>query len=116
LIPVAVLGVMAWWKVLNATVGNRRVRQLLIGGAILWFVSQAIDVTVQGDIRWTIVPEELMETLGSTCWLFALGHWLRAVLPVGVFPLKPVAGMLTGKTNAITQLSESEQPARTPTG
>jgi hypothetical protein len=115
LIPVAILGVVAWWKVLNATSGNRRVRQLLIGGAALWLVSQAIDVTVQGDIRWTIVPEELMETLGTTCWLFALGFWLRAVLPVGVFPLKPVAGMLTGK-GGIARLGESGQPAQTPTG
>jgi hypothetical protein len=111
---VAVAGIVAWFKVLTATSENGRVRLLLIAGAVFWFVSQAIDVTIQGDIRWTIVPEELLETLGSTCWLFALGYWLRVVLPVGVFPLKPVAGMLTGKTG-ITQLAESER-AGAPTG
>lgn len=114
LIVVAIAGIVAWLKILGATSRNDRVRRLLIAGAAFWFVSQAIDVTIQGDMRWTIVPEELQETLGSTCWLFALGYWLRAVLPVGVFPLKPVAGMLTGKTT-ITQLGQSER-AEAPTG
>jgi hypothetical protein len=115
----AIVGIVAWFKILDATSKNDRVRRLLIAGVAFWFVSQAIHVTFQGnirwtDIRWTIVPEELLEALGSTCWLFALGYWLRAVLPVGVFPLKPVAGMLTGKTR-ITQLAESDR-AGAPTG
>jgi hypothetical protein len=114
LILVAIVGIIAWFKILDATSTNDRVRRLLVAGAAFWFASQAIGVTIQGDVRWTIVPEELLETLGSTCWLFALGYWLRAVLPVGVFPLKPVAGMLTGKTT-ITQLAESER-AEAPTG
>jgi hypothetical protein len=114
LILVAIVGIIAWFKILAATSKSDRVRRLVIAGAGLWLVSQAIDVAIQGDMRWTIVPEELLETLGSTCWLFALGYWLRAVLPVGVFPLEPVAGMLTGKTT-ITQLAESEG-AEAPTG
>jgi hypothetical protein len=114
LILVAIVGIVAWFKILAATSKNDRVRRLLIAGAAFWLVSQAIDVTIQEDMRWTIVPQELLETLGSSCGLFALGHWLCAVLPVGVFPLEPVAGMLTGKT-AITQLAESER-AEAPTG
>jgi hypothetical protein len=114
LILVAIVGIIAWFKILAATSKNDRVRRLVIAGAGLWLVSQAIEVAIQGDMRWTIVPEELLETLGSTCWLFALGYWLRAVPPVGVFPLEPVAGMLTGKTT-ITQLAESEG-AEAPTG
>jgi hypothetical protein len=114
LILAAIVGIIAWFKILDATSKNDRVRRLLIAGAAFWLVSQAIGVTIQGHMRWTIVPQELLETLGASCWLFALGHWLRAVLPVGVFPLEPVAGMLTGKT-AITQLAESER-AEAPTG
>ena len=63
-----------------------------------------------------IVPEEMMETLGSTCWLFALGYWLCAVLPVGLFPLDPVAGMLNGRAIAKPDAgAEPDQPAQTPT-
>jgi hypothetical protein len=112
LIPIAILGIVAGFRLLGVTAAHERTRRLLIAGASFWFVSQAIDVLIQAHVRWTIVPEELLETLGSTCWLFALGYWLRAVLPVGVFPLKPVAGMLTGKT-AITQLAESERAEAT---
>jgi hypothetical protein len=115
LIPVACVGIAAWWKVLGAVTGNRQVRNLLIAGAALWLLSQMIDVLIQDDFRWTIVPEEVMETLGSTCWLFALGHWLRAVLPVGVFPLKPVQGMLHGRAT-IAPLPESGKAAQAPTG
>jgi hypothetical protein len=114
LIPIAIVGIVAWLRLLGATAKHDRTRRLLIVGAYFWFVSQAIEVLIQGDMRWTILPEELLETLGSSCWLFALGYWLRAVLPVGVFPLNPVAGMLTRKTT-VTQLAESEG-AEAPTG
>jgi hypothetical protein len=116
LIPVAIVGVVAWWKVLGEISGNRRVRSLFIAGAAFWFVSQSVDVIFQEHFRWTIVPEEMMETLGTTCWLFALGYWLRAVLPVGLFPLNPVAGMLTGRITGTKRESGVEQPAQTPTG
>jgi hypothetical protein len=117
LLPVAIVGVVAWWKVLREIRPNRRVRELFIAGAALWFLSQAVDVVFQEHFRWTIVPEEMLETLGTTCWLFSLGYWLRSVLPVGLFPLDPVAGMLTG--GRITRGQTVEQPAeaeQAPTG
>lgn len=116
LVPIAIVGVVAWWKVVVAVAAERRVRDLMIAGAALWLVSQGLDVLVQDDFRWTIVPEELLETFGTTCWLFALGHWLRSVLPVGVFPLKPVEGMLDAP-RTITPLPETGgRRAEAPTG
>jgi hypothetical protein len=114
LAPAALLGIVAWWKVVQAVSAEKRVRDLMIAGAALWLVSQGIDVVLQEDFRWTIVPEELLETFGTTCWLFALGYWLRAVLPVGVFPLKPVERMLDAPRR-IKPLDEGH-PTQTPTG
>ncbi len=115
LIPVAVVGIVAWVIARHATPANPRVRRLALAGVLLWFAAQAIDLAIHSGAHWTIVPAEVMETLAATCWLFALGYALREVLPVGVFPLEPVAGMLTGKTT-ITQLPEAERSAGTPTG
>jgi hypothetical protein len=44
LIPVAIIGVVAWWQVLGAISGNRRARFWFVTGAVLWLASQAIDV------------------------------------------------------------------------
>jgi hypothetical protein len=115
LIPVAFFGILAWWKVVGAVATQRRVRNLMVAGAALWLLSQGVDVLVQDDYRWTIVPEELMETFGTACWLFALGHWLRTVLPVGVFPLKPVEGMLDAP-RTIAPLRDAGRRAQAPTG
>jgi hypothetical protein len=87
----------------------------MIAGAALWLASQGLDVLIQDDYRWTIVPEELMETFGTTCWLLALGYWLRSVLPVGVFPLKPVPGMLDAP-RTIAPLPDAGPGAQAPTG
>jgi hypothetical protein len=120
LIPVAIVGIAAWWKVLGEISGDQRVRRLFIAGAAFWFVSQAVDIVFQEHFRWTIVPEEMMETLGSTCWLFALGYWLCAVLPVGLFPLKLAAGMPTRRITRSRAGSKAapglEEPAEAPTG
>jgi hypothetical protein len=116
LIPVAIVGVVAWWKVLGEISGNRRVRNLFVAGAVFWFLSQSVDIVFQEHFRWTIVPEEMMETLGSTCWLFALAYWLCDVLPVGLFPLEPVTGMVTGGITGSKSAPGAEQPAEAPTG
>jgi hypothetical protein len=116
LLPVAIIGVVAWWKVLQEIRVERRVRTLFIAGAALWFLSQAVDVVFQEHFRWTIVPEEMLETLGTTCWLFSLGYWLRSVLSVGLFfPLDPVAGIVTRRRITGEQPAEAEQ-APAPTG
>src|SRR4051812_14229418 len=77
LVPVALVGIVAWLKVLAEMWAEETPRKLFIAGAVLWFLSQAIDVTVQHSMRWTITPEEVMETLGSTLWLTALLYWVR---------------------------------------
>jgi hypothetical protein len=115
LLPVAVLGVIAWLKVLAEISDNQRARDLFVAGAALWFVSQLIDVTIQGQMRWTITPEEVGETMGSTLWIFALLSWLRAVLPVGFFPPEPTAAQLNGHA-IITPLHQPDERAQTPTG
>ena len=115
LLPVAVLGVIAWLKVLAEISDNRTARDLFVAGAALWFVSQLIDVTIQGQMRWTITPEELGETLGSTLWIFSLVTWLRAVLPVGLFPPEPTAAQLNGHA-IITPLNPPGEVEQTPTG
>ena len=50
LIPVAIVGVVAWWKVLNEISGNQQARRLFLAGAAFWFVSQSADVLFQEPI------------------------------------------------------------------
>ena len=78
LAPVAIIGVIAWLKVLPEIWANRTARLLFIAGAVLWAYSQASDVLLNASLRWTITPEELGETIGSTLWLFSLLTWLRS--------------------------------------
>jgi hypothetical protein len=115
LIPVAVVGVVALWKVLRATGGDRRARFLFLAGALLWLGSQAIDVFFQDDARWTAVPEETAETLGSICLIFACASWLRRLLAVGLMPLDPIAGPLNGPA-VIEQLPARDARVQAPTG
>jgi hypothetical protein len=114
LIPVAIVGIVAWLKVLGATSGDRRVRNLFVGGAVLWLASQAIDVFLQEDFRWTIVPEETSETLGSACWALGIACWLHRVLPVGLMPPELVA-RLDGHA-LIEPLPAPGKRAQAPTG
>jgi hypothetical protein len=80
LTPIAVVGIIAWWKVLQELSANRLARKLFIAGAAIWAYSQASDILLNPSFRWTITPEELGESIGSTCWVFALLVWLRAQL------------------------------------
>src|SRR5206468_11464759 len=75
--PVAVIGIVAWWKVLEQLSANRLARTLFIAGAAIWAYSQASDILLNPSFRWTITPEEVGESAGSTCWVFALLVWLR---------------------------------------
>ena len=91
LIPVAIVGVVAWWKVLDEISGNRMARTLFIAGAAFWFVSQVSRRALSdADIRWTITPEEIGETLGST--LLALRARLLAVRRAAGRPVPAQAG------------------------
>jgi len=80
LAPVAVVGIVAWWKVLDELSANRLARTLFITGAAIWAYSQASDILLNPSFRWTITPEEVGETAGSACWVFALLVWLRVRL------------------------------------
>lgn len=80
LAPVALVGMVAWWKVLRELSAYRLARALFIAGAVLWAYSQASDILLNPTLRWTITPEEVGETTGSTLWVFALLVWLRARL------------------------------------
>jgi hypothetical protein len=82
LIPVAIVGVVAWLKLLGEFSENETVRKLWIAGASLWFFSQASDVLLNSTFRWTITPEEVAETSGSSLWLLAVLCWMRSVLPL----------------------------------
>ena len=114
LIPVAIVGIVAWLKVLGATSGDRRVRNLFVGGAVLWLASQAIDVFLQEDFRWTVVPEEASEALGTTCWALGIACWLHRVLPVGLMPPELLA-QLDGHA-LIEPLPAPGERAQAPTG
>jgi hypothetical protein len=115
LLPIAAIGVVAWFKVLGEIWDHALTRNLFIAGAAVWFLSQAIDVTVQHSMRWTIMPEEVGETTGSTLWLFSLLHWLRSVLPVDLLEFRPTPGMLNGST-IVRSAAASEERAEAPTG
>jgi hypothetical protein len=120
LLPIAVVGVVAWFKVLGEIWEHDRARNLFMAGAAVWFLSQLIDVTIQHSMRWTITPEEVGETTGSTLWLFSLLLWLRSTLPVDLLEFRPAPGMLRGKTIVRSSTPEPEQEsqesAQAPTG
>jgi hypothetical protein len=82
LFPIAIVAVVAWWKVLQEISGNRLARALFIAGAVAWAYSQASDVLLDPieSFSWTTTPEETAETTGSMLWLFALLVWLRDCL------------------------------------
>jgi hypothetical protein len=115
LIPFAVIGLVALWKVLGGVRGDRRVRTLLVAGTALWISSQTADVFLQEQARWIVVPEETAETLGSACWLFAFAYWLCGLLPVELMPLPPIAPRLDGPA-VIEPLPASGERVQASTG
>jgi hypothetical protein len=79
LLPIAIVAVVAWWKVLQEISDNRLARTLFIAGAAFWAYSQASDVLLDPiqSFSWTTTPEETGETTGSMLWMLALLVWLR---------------------------------------
>jgi hypothetical protein len=117
LTPVAIAGIIAWFKVLRELWGNRLARTLLIVGAVLWFLSQASDVLLDPieSLSWTTTPEETVEATGSGLWLFSVLVWLRSKLPGELILPEPVAAELE-ELPIIEQLPAPGEGVQTPTG
>jgi hypothetical protein len=77
LAPVAILGMVAWLKILKEVDTNRLAALLWIGGASFWVLSQGIDLLLNEPMPWTMVPEELGEMTGSLLFAFSLLVALR---------------------------------------
>jgi hypothetical protein len=117
LLPIAILAVIAWFKVLPEVSKNRLARTLFVAGAAAWAFSQFSDVVLNpmDAFRWTITPEETSESLGSAFWVFSFLIYLRSVLPIGFVPPEPSAVAQNGHA-VITQLHQPTQREQTPTG
>ena len=83
LLPLAIVGVMVWWQLVERTKDRPGVRSLLIAGAAVWLVSQTSDVLLNPIQRWAIVPEEALEMVGSSLWLVATAVLVRRLLAEG---------------------------------
>ncbi len=83
LLPLAIGGIVVWCKLLPRTAKRPDVRALLIAGAAVWLVSQVSDLLLNPIMRWTIVPEEAAEMVGSTLWLLAAALLVRQLLAEG---------------------------------
>jgi hypothetical protein len=114
LLPVAIAGVIAWFKVLQEISDRRLACALFVGGAVVWGVSQLSDVLLDPieSLAWATVPEEVSETVGSTLWLFSLLVWLRSLLPVGILQTGRFNGIRTAEPHA----SPEKPPSRVATG
>ena len=80
-LPVALAGGLAWLAALRRLRGNYPASAMLVGGAVAWLVSQALEAA-QWDgatllYRWMVYPEETLEMAGSA--LFGLA-FLSALL------------------------------------
>jgi hypothetical protein len=115
LLPIAVAGVMAWLKVLQAIWGNRLARNLFVAGAALWVMSQMSDLLLDSSFTWTTTPEETAETTASILWMFSLLVWMRSVLPVGLMPPEPTASKRMPDA-IITPLPNAAERAQATTG
>jgi hypothetical protein len=114
LLPAAIAGIVAWFKVLQEIWDNRLARSLFVAGALVWALSQASDVLLDPvkSLGWTTVPEETAETVGSSLWLFSVLVWLRSMLPAGLVP----PGWRLNGLPLIEQLSAPGQRSKVPTG
>jgi hypothetical protein len=77
LAPVAVVGVYAWWVVLQVLRREQPAGTLFLLGAAAWILSQLIDAKMNEPWGWTVLPEELLEMVGSSLFGFALLVALR---------------------------------------
>ena len=84
LIPIVIAGGIAWWMTLKRLGMHSLAGRLLIAGAVTWALSQGIDAALNEHWGWTIVPEELIEMLGSTMFGLAMLVAVKEVVPVTV--------------------------------
>ena len=104
LMPVALVGVVAWFAIFKELRVNELAMRLWVAGAALWVLSQGIDLVLNDPMPWTTVPEELGEMTGSLLFAFAL---LVALRPL-VAELAPAARQVPVPPAATQGL----QPAR----
>jgi hypothetical protein len=89
LTPVVLLGVYAWWVTLRQLRSERPAGTLFLLGAAAWIVSQGIDAAFNEHWGWTIVPEELIEMMGSALFALALLVALRRLVAEPVQAREP---------------------------
>jgi hypothetical protein len=80
LAPVVLVGVYAWWVTLKRLWAEPPAGGLFMLGAGAWIASQLIDAALNEHWGWTIVPEELLEMLGSALFGLALLVALRQLV------------------------------------
>ena len=80
LAPVVFVGMYAWWVTLKRLWAEPPAGGLFLLGAAAWIVSQGIDAALNEHWGWTIVPEELIEMLGSALFGLALLVALRRLV------------------------------------
>jgi hypothetical protein len=91
LAPVVFVGVYAWWVTLRQLRSEEPAGTLFLLGAAAWIVSQGIDAAFNEHWGWTIVPEELLEMMGSALFGLALLVALRALVATHTAPaVQPV--------------------------
>ena len=81
LIPIVIAGGIAWWITLRRLGMHSLAGRLMILGAVIWALSQGIDAALNEHYGWTIVPEELLEMLGSTMFALAMLVAVKDVVP-----------------------------------
>jgi hypothetical protein len=79
LMPVALVGVAAWYMAIKEMRTNQVAVLLWVAGAAAWVLSQGIDLKLNEPLPWTMIPEELGEMTGSLLFAFSL---LVAVRPL----------------------------------
>lgn len=78
--PVMLGAAVVWLIVVRQLSGERRARSLLIGGAAAWGLAQTFEALQwNGDevIAWMIIPEEMLEMVGSTLFILSFVSLLR---------------------------------------
>jgi hypothetical protein len=100
LFPVVVAAAVGW---LTCTgLSGAWGRRLFVVGAVLWVVSQAIDVTQpEGYFHWWVLPEETVELFGTTMFVIAMLLAVQATAGGGTrdeeLPEPPQAAVATGR-------------------
>jgi hypothetical protein len=82
LIPIVIAGGIAWLVTLKRVGLTSLAGRLLIVAAFAWAMSQGVDAALNEHYGWTIVPEELLEMVGSALFGLAMLVAVREVVPV----------------------------------